>query len=422
VPGRVLPSPGKRSISAGLCVALSLLPCAEASAAGIVAEWNTIAASTIVTGGGKPAPASGVWFAYASVAVYDAVNAVDRRFEPFYYRGFAPRGASDEAAAIAAAHRVLVVYFPAQQPALDAQYRTSLDNIRAGGGAKAAGVAAGESAAAALIAARAGDGLEADVPYTAPAGTGFWQPAVATLPAVTPWLGEMRPFTMTSAAEFLPPGPPPLSSDTWVADYNEVRALGGTVSSMRTPKQTETAWFWTEHPSLQYARVFSYLAGNDTHDVMASARLMAILWTSYADAVIGCFNAKYHYGFWRPNTAIPAGGGNPSLVAERRWSSLAMTPNHPEYPSGHGCMTGATAASIERYFGTDKLPIVVESHVFRDGIHVHTFASTRDLLAEVFDARICAGFHYKRSLEDGAALGTRVTERIFQHYFRPLDR
>jgi len=220
----------------------------RSNAQNVVTEWNSIASSTIVANGKKPSTASGVWFAYTSIAVYDAANAVHHRFQPFYFHGSAPEGTSEEAAVVAAAHRVLVNYFPTQQSSLDAQFSASLLNISASPQAKANGVIVGEDAANALITARAGDGLEANVPYTPGTGPGVWQPTPPKfLPALTPWLGQMRPFTMKSASQFLPSGPTPLASEEWEDDYNQVRVLGKTDSAVRTPAQTEIGLFWTEH-------------------------------------------------------------------------------------------------------------------------------------------------------------------------------
>ena len=399
----------------------ALLAGAAAQAQNVVTDWNTIASTTIVANGGKgPAP-SFVWLAYSSIAAYDAVNAVDGQFQPFYYKGSAAPGASEEAAAIAAAHRVLVNYFPAQKIALDAQFIQSLNNINASSGAKSAGIAVGEAAAADLIAARAGDGLEANVPYTPGSGPGVWQPTPPKFaPALAPWLAKMRPFTMTSAAQFLPDGPTPLNSDEWVDDYNLTRVLGEVDSTVRTPAQSEIGLFWTEHPGKQYGRAFNYLVGNYSLNAMESARLMAILWTGAADAAIGCWNAKFTYNFWRPVTAIAVGGANPNLVADADWTPLGITPNHPEYPAAHGCVTGAVGSLIRDYFRTRKVHIVVDSMVFTDGVHTHTFDDTRDLFEEVFWARIYAGFHYHHSLEDGGTLGRRVSKQLFRRNFRAL--
>ena len=405
---------------ASLFLAAALAAAVECHAQNAVTDWNTIASATIVARGGKPSTASGVWFAYTSIAVYDAVNAIHGRFEPFYYDGAAPRGASDAAAAAAAAHRILVTYFPAQRATLDAELDTSLAKIVASAQAKTDGVAVGQAAADVLIAARAGDGLEANVPYNHGSGPGDWQPTPPRFSApLTPWLGQMRPFSMTGPAQFLPDGPTPLASHRWTRDYEEVRRLGAIDSASRTPEQSEIGLFWTEHTGQQYARAFGRLAERYQLDVLASSRLMGLLWTGYADSLIGCFNAKYTYGFWRPVTAIRAGGGNPDLTADPGWTPLAVMPSHPEYPAAHGCATGAVSRLIEDYFGTPKVHVVVDSLALSDGVHTHTFDDTRALFSEVFRARIYAGFHYRHSLRDGGAMGARIARQLFHTRFRP---
>ena len=405
------------AVSVGYLALLVFPVCAQ----NVVTDWNAIASRTIVHNAGKSPAAASVWFAYAAIASYDAVNAIDQQNQPFYYFARAPRSASKEAAALAAAHRVLVNYFPAQQAALDTDYALSLISISANPTAKSSGLTVGEAAAAAIIAARTGDGLEADVPYTPGSGPGVWQPTPPKfLPAAVPWLGQMRPFTMNSPSQFLPEGPTPLDSVQWERDYIITGSLGAASSSPRTQAQTEIGQFWTEHTAQQYARAFGYLVENQKLDVAESARLMAILWTGYADAAIGCFNAKYHYNFWRPVTAIPAGGGNPELTADPQWTALGPTPNHPEYPAAHACVTNALSHLIEAYFDTPKVHVVVDSLVFTDGVHTHVFENVHDLYGEVFWARIYAGFHYVHSLEDGGTLGRRVSRQLLHKQFGRL--
>lgn len=391
------------------------------NAGNVVIDWNTIASTAIVTNGGKASVASGVWFAYTFIAVYDAVNAIHHRYEPFYYDGIAPAGASDEAAAAAAAHRVLVNCFPAQQPDLDAAFMKSLNAIMASAQGKTDGIATGEAAATGLISRRINDGLEADVPYEPGNGPGVWQPTPpGFLPALTPWLGQMRPFTLNSPDQFLPDGPIPLTNERWVADYNESRLFGDTNSTVRTPAQAEIGLFYAVHTGQQYSRAFGYLAANYNLDVMDSAQLLAILWTGYADTGMACWNAKFTYNFWRPVTAIHAGGGNSELVTDAAWSSLATTPNHPEYPAAHGCVTGVSSRLVEDFFGTRKVHVVVDNlATFSDGIHTHIFDSTADWFDEVYWARILAGLHFHHSMEDGATLGRQVAAQVFEHHFRP---
>lgn len=403
-----------------LLVTISICTACRLHGSNVVTEWNTIASTTIVKNGGKGSTPSGVWFAYTSIAVYDAVNAITGQYRTFYYRGAGSPTASVDAAAVSAAHRILVNYFPSQQNDLDARYATSLANIDADSGAKDAGVTIGEAAAAAVIAARTGDGLEANVPYVPGTGPGAWIPTPpGFLQPLAPWLGQMRPFTMSTPADYRPDGPTPLGSEAWKRDYNLTRMFGVTDSSLRSPEETEIGLFYTEHTGQQYARAFGYLANNYGLNVRDTARLMAVLWTGYADAVIGCFDAKYKYGFWRPVTAITAGGGNRDLKSDSTWLPQGTTPNHPEYPAAHGCITGAVSALIAGYFQTTRVFVVVDSTAFQDGVHTHTFEDTRDLLDEVFWARMYAGFHYFHSMQDGGELGATIARELLRNHFRP---
>lgn len=401
-----------------VALALAIVPVATGN---VVTDWNAIASTTIVKNGGKAPGGAAVWFSYASLAVYDAVNAITGQYRPFHYYGTASRNASIDAAVAAAAHRVLVNYFPLQQTDLDAQFAASLSTISPGdAGAKDAGVAVGQAAAAAIIAARRNDGLEANVPYSPGSGPGVWVPTPpAYLPAATPWLGQMRPFTMITASDFRPGGPTPLASEQWKRDYTLTRILGGASFTMRLPSESEIAIFWTEHTSQQFARIFKSLVDQYKLNVADSARMMAIFWTGAADAIIGCYDAKYTYNFWRPVTAYGASGANPDLQVDLAWSPLGTTPNHPEFPSAHNCFTGAVTTLIAGYFGTTKIHLVVDSLAFQDGVRTHTFDDTRDVMDEVFWARLYAGFHFYHSLEVGRDLGVTVARALLRTHFGP---
>jgi hypothetical protein len=398
-------------------LAMVLLTSIGLQAQNVVVDWNKIASTTIITNAKESSTASGVWFAYVQLAVYDAVNSIDHRHQPYLFTTDAPAGASKDAAAVAAAHRVLANYFPAQQPSLDAQFASSLAAISDTPANIAAGTAVGEQAAQALIAARLHDGLLANVAYTPPVGPGFYQrtpPAFA--PPIAPWLGQMVPFTMTSATQFFPDeGPDALNSDVWIDDYNQVKTLGALNSAVRTAQQTEIGLFWTEHTGQQYARAFRNLATLKSLDASATARLMAMLWAGYADSVIGCWNAKFSFSFWRPVTAIRAGGGNSQLASDPTWSPLAATPAHPEYPAAHGCVTGAVSTILVGYFGTQEVQFSVDSLVTHT---THTYDGTNDLMKEVEAARIYAGFHYHHSVVEGRELGRRVGYQLVKEFFR----
>ncbi len=399
-----------------LSFVFALLVAASLSAQNVVVQWNAIASTTIITNGKEASATSGVWLAYVHLAVFDAVNAIDHRFQPYLFTANPPAGANEDAAAITAAHRVLVTYFPSQQPTLDAQFAASIAAISDTAANISAGITVGENAAQALITVRANDGLLANVSYTPPVGPGFWLPTPPAFAApITPWLGQMMPFTMSGAAQFFPDeGPDALDSQQWIDDYNQVMTLGALNSTVRTPQQTEIGLFWTEHTGQQYARAFRNLATQKGLGTSDTARLMAMLWAGFADAGIGCWNAKFTFSFWRPVTAIQAGGGNAALTGDPNWLPLASTPSHPEYPAAHGCVTGAVSTILAGYFGTPNVTFSVDSKVTGT---THTFTSTNDLMQEVEAARIYAGFHYHHSVIQGRVLGLKVGHQIMQQYF-----
>ncbi|MGD1082828.1 MAG: vanadium-dependent haloperoxidase [Candidatus Sulfotelmatobacter sp.] len=408
----------KKVCQFALSVVIALLSAAGLYAQNVVVQWDGIASTAIVTNGKQSPAASSVWFAYVHLAVFDAVNAIDHRFQPYLFMTNAPAGTNRDSAAVAAAHRVLVNYFPSQQAGLDAQFASSLAAIPDTSANVLAGVTVGEASAQALIAARANDGLLAKVPYTPLIGPGFWQPTPPAFgPAATPWLGQMVPFTMTSAGQFFPDeGPPALDSQQWMDDYNQVKSLGAINSVVRTPSQTEIGLFWTDHTGAQYARAFRNLINQKGLSTSDSARLMAMLWAGYADAAIGCWNAKFYFSFWRPVTAIQAGGGNSALTGDPTWLPLGTTPSHPEYPAAHGCVTGAVETILSEYFGPN-VTFSVDSLVTNT---THTFTRTNGLMHEVEDARIYAGFHYHHSVIQGKVLGQKVADQVMRRYFGPV--
>jgi hypothetical protein len=230
----------------------------------------------------------------------------------------------------------------------------------------------------------------------------------------------MQPFTMRNASQFLPDEPPPdLRSEEWADNFNETKTLGAINSTIRTPAQTEIGLFWTEHTSRQYARAFRALAVTRTLNTSDTARLFAMVWAGFADSFIGCMNAKYHFSFWRPVTAIQNAGlaANPLTIADPTWQPLGITPNHPEFPAAHGCVTGSVARTLQGFFGTRDVTLVVSSTVTNT---THTFTNTKELEEEVFGARIYAGFHYRHSLVEGFELGHNVVKQMLRHYFRQV--
>ena len=362
-----------------------------ASAQNAVTNWNNIAITAARTSKVAPGSTSGsttaIYVAYVELAVYNAVNAIDGSFEPYKYSLTAPAGASADAAAIEAAYQTLIRLFPDQKQYLDTQYSDPVVGIVSipSGPAKTDGQSVGFVSAITLLTLRANDGRGATVPYSFPSivVTGVWIPTPpGFLAPATPWAGQMQPFTFDDPEQFLPEPPPDLSSQTWADDYNQVKALGAKDSTVRTPEQTEIALFWTEHTTAQYGRMLRAKAAELNLSLAASARLFAMVYAASADATIGCWNAKYHYSFWRPVTAIPNGDldGNADTAADPAWTPLAATPNHPEYPSAHGCTTGAVADTLKSYFGKPNLEISLYSSITNT---THNFTNIRDWQNEV---------------------------------------
>ena len=407
-------------------ISLALSLCGAATAQNPVIDWNAIAVTTALNGnqtispGSNTAGGTSLYLAYTHLAIYDAVNAIDHRSQSYGAEISAPAGASVDAAVISAAYNTLVFYFSDQSASLTTQYRSALGVIP-DGQAKEDGVQVGKAAASAIIAMRAGDGRGASVPYTFPSvpTAGVWIPTPpGFLPAQTPWVGQMEPFTMLNASQFLPDEPPPdLQSEAWADDFNETKTLGAVNSTVRTPSQTEIGLFWTEHTTRQYARAFRALAAARGLDTADTARLFAMIWTGFADSFIGCMNAKYHFSFWRPVTAIRNAGlaGNPLTIADPTWTPLGTTPNHQEFPAAHGCVTGSVADTLKGFFHTREVTLVVSSTVTNT---THTFTNTKQLEDEVFGARIYAGFHYRHSLVEGFELGHNVVKQMLRHNFR----
>jgi hypothetical protein len=418
-----------------------------------VVDWNNTAVKTIVstasTAGITPtAGMTGIYLAYVDLAIFDTLNAIHPSFRAYGgIQSYAAPDSSEAAAVATAARDVLANYFPKAVGSLDATYEAYLANLPDSIEAKNDGIAVGRAVAAALIAQRMGDGINGVCAYTQSSGPGVYQPSPCTytygsglgvyqatppafLPAQTPWIASMTPFTMTSSSQFRPEeGPTPLDSEEWIEDYNRTRTWGSITNSPRTAEQTTIGLFWTPNPGPPFTSMLKNLVTDHGLSPLQSARLYAMVWTGYADAFIGCMDGKYHYSFWRPVTAIHAGGGNSKLTADPGWTPLAVTPNHPEYPAAHGCATGAVSAVVAGYFGTTEVPLSVTSTyavpaaLGGGSITVtRSYASTKDLLLEVEAARIYGGMHYHHSVVQGAVLGKKVARQLRREFFRPLDR
>jgi hypothetical protein len=410
----------------GTALAVPAVPAAGgASRAGtpdtFVAAWDAVGTQAFSAAALSPAEGHTI-FGYLSIAVYDAVMATEGGYEPFAVEVDAPAGASPQAAVAAAAHGVLAHYLPAQRATIiDPALVASLGTIQ-NGQAKTDGVTVGEQVAAELIELRADDGFRAPVTYTPPNPPipGVWLPT-ATTPPIGPYLGLMDPLSLDSADQFRPAGPPPLRSRRWAREYNEVKEIGSATSTTRTAEQTVAARFWGEAPVQQARGSFRKFILDHRLDIVDAARFNAMVSVSVADALIACFDAKYHYTFWRPITAVRAGetDGNPATVGDPAWTTLlAGTPNHPEYPSAHSCITPLQGRLIARFLGTARINFTVPSLT---GLGDRTFAKPVDLQNEVGNARIWGGIHYRTSVNHAIVMGRHVLNWVLDHHFQPTS-
>jgi PAP2 superfamily len=429
----------RRTLTAVLAGLLTTI----AAAQNAVTVWSTIAAQTAVRGK-STAGMTGIFLAYSDLAAFDALNAIQPRFQA--YGGIKPSaspGASESAAVAAAVHDVLVHYFPAQAASdptanppfigLDERYADYLASLTESAVAVNAGVQVGQQGAAALIALRNNDGIFGMNTYVFQTpGPGVYQPTPPfPYPGVqTPWIANMTPFIMHSASQFLPDeGPTPLYAEDWAKDYNQTKAWGSLTNSLRNNEQTTIGLFWTANAGPAYTGMLTDLAATYALSVLDTARLFAMAFTAYGDAFIGCMNAKYHYNFWRPVTAIQEGDtdDNPDTISDPIWLPLATTPNHPEYPAAHGCVTGAVTSILAAYFGTSNLALhVTATYAIPAALGggtvtaTRSFTSTDALLKEVQAARIYGGMHFRHSILQGTALGQKVAHQVVNKYFQRL--
>jgi len=391
-------------------------------------QWNVIAQDTVVNTPGMFQNEALLYMSYVQAAVYDAVTSIEGGYEPYGPEIRASRRASVDAAVVEAAYRTLIQYFPAQATMIGALRVEALALIP-DGSAKTEGIAVGARAAADIIALRAGDGRQPVgtlTPYTPPASAGlaFWEPTPpAFLPPQTPWLKDVRPFVIKRADDFLPGPPPALDSRRWVNEYNEIKLWGRATGSPRTQEQTDIATFWTTNVIRQYNTAFRDVATSHGLSVLQTARLLAMGNVAGADTQIACWNAKYHYGFWRPVTAIAQSGrddGNPLTTKDPSWTPTVVTPNHPEYPGAHGCFSSAMAEVFSTFLGTQRIDVTLTSTTVPTMPTRH-FERAQDLRAEIVEARLWGGMHFRDSSVKGVKLGRRVAHYVLTHAFQPDD-
>ena len=409
-------------IAIGLAVIAAVIPLRHFAAETVpdpITEWGIAAQSAVAAAGMAPLRTP-ITFAILHLAMYDAVNAITRDREPYAVSAPVVRPASAASAAVEAGYRVLLAEVPSQQPALDVVYarlRASIPDSKE----KINGAEVGATVARQLLEIRANDGRNLNIPYVPGSGAGVWIPTPpAFLSATTAFLARITPFTMESTSQFRPGGPPPLHSRRWANDYNEVQTLGAKNNSSRTTEETATALFWEPLATTVWPATIQRLAKDQALDLASSAHFQAAAFAAFADGLIACWDAKFHFNSWRPVTAIQNGhtDGNPLTEPNPDWEPLSITPNFPEYPSGHACVTAAVAYTIDDFFSYD---VYIPARNVMSG-EERFYRSAPDVVDEVVEARMLLGLHFRSGDEDGADLGRKVARQIRSHWFRRIRR
>jgi hypothetical protein len=389
----------------------------------VVLRWNEVLLQA-VKADRTPPPRAARNLAMVHGAVYDAVNAVEKTHH--YYQVDAVLGgpASAEVAAAVAAHRVLVGLYPRQAARFNAALDASLRGVPEGP-AKGRGMRLGQAVAERVVQWRQRDGSGRTVEHTPGTAAGVWRPTPPGFrPGLLPQWPSVTPFALREIASFRPRPPPALTSAAYAADCNEVKDLGGRASTRRTAEQTLIAWFWDDGegsvtPPGHWNRIAQTVARARGTTMAENARLFALLNIALADAAIVCWDCKFEFNFWRPITAIHEAdrAGNPDVRPDAGWAPLLTTPPFPSYTSGHSTFSGAAAAVLAHFFGTDDVRFTSES----DGLpgHSRSFASFSAAAAEAGRSRIYGGIHYEFDNREGLALGRALAGRVCRDWLRP---
>jgi membrane-associated phospholipid phosphatase len=409
-------------------------PSAAAAAADPVLEWDAIMNDTVLAGGTSPFATSRV-AAMVSGSVFDAVNGIRPRYKPLHVRPGAPRYASQRAAAVQAAYAILIHQYPAQSASLTTRRDASIAALASAESARSiqAGITWGQSIADSIWAWRLTDGITPPPPpflgvlgiVGAPAAVGVWRPTpLGNAPGAAVQFATMTPWVLQRPSQFRLPPPLALTSAEYVADYNEIKVMGAFIGSGRSAEQSELALFWAGNTALFWNRIASQISADRSLSLSENAHLFALLNVTMADAGIACFDGKYRYVYWRPITAIRAGDadGNPSTDPDPTWTPwldffASGTPAHPEYPSAHSTFSGSAAFILAAAFG-DATPFSVTSEV-RPG--TRAFPSFSAAVAEIADARVFGGIHFRTSCARANLLGQAVTDYVSTHAMRALQ-
>jgi hypothetical protein len=393
-----------------LPITIGLIGLSGPVSADVITDWNEKAVAFVTKHRMLPPQAERV-MASVHVAMFDAVNAIERRYRPYRVTLSAAKDTSKEAAAAVAAGTVLAGLHPKDAEELNSLMGAYLASIPQGT-AKSEGIKLGQEVAAKIVADRKADGADAPDAYRPKTKPGVYVPTPITASSMWP---NVKPFAMTSPSQFRPQPPVALTSAEWASDYNEIKDLGGKISSKRTARQTEDAQFWLVTGPASYYPIARQLVVAKKLDVVDSARFMALAATAVADTFIAVFDAKYHYDFWRPITAIRNGDMDDNTATEREatWQPIDNTPMHPEYPCAHCISSAGIAAVIEGVLGSADIPEVSMTSPTAPGV-THRWTNVWSYADEVAMARIYAGFHYRFSTRVGQDMGRKIGQLTVQ--------
>ncbi len=360
------------------------------------------------------------------VAIYDAVNSILRTRQPYRFLLESPPDADPVAATIGAGHEIMKVLYPGQQARTDLLYQAGIAQLPVSQ-VTLQSLAFGADLARRTLTSRQDDGANINLPYIPSDLPGQWRRTPPFFrPPLTPHWRYVDPFCLPDTVSFLPPPPPPLGSPEYAADFNEVKALGGVDSLVRTPYQTETAVFWSDFsytamPPGHWHEIAADIARNQNNSLADNALLFAWLSLAHVDAGIVCWEAKYRYNFWRPVTAIHRAeeDGNPATAPDPSWNHLLDSPPFPDHTSGHSTFSAAGAEVLRHFYGTDTLPFTARSDSL-PGV-VRSYTSLAACTDEIGMSRIYGGIHFQSANRDGKTCGTKVGQYITANYLLPND-
>jgi hypothetical protein len=391
------------------------------ASANVITDWDEkgIAAVAPLTTVPSPATPYGAYrmMGIVHAAMFDAVNSIERRYRPYLLQLPADPATSKEAAAAAAAAAVLAtidVNTAGEMKVVLASYLASIPD----GAPKSEGIKLGEAVAAHILAVRANDGSDAPDDYRPRTAPGVYVPTPIMRGPMWP---NVKTFAIAKASQFRPGPPVALDSREWTTDFNEIKTYGAQKSEKRTAEQTETARFWLTTGPIAYHPFLRQLVTAKGMDVVESARVMALAGIAINDALVAVLDAKYHYNFWRPVTAIRNGDidGNPTTDREATWQPIADTPMHPEYPCAHCILSGSVAGVIKATLGTEEIPEIAMTSPTAPGV-THRWTNLTAFTEEVANARIWSGFHYRFSTRVGTEMGLQIGDYVVKNIMQPV--